>query len=127
MCFDRFCFPVDAARGTVPGEVFTDAAALGIPQCYGAVCGILTLQIVMVEIIVGQHIKRIDRDWAPMSEKGMDIFQDPRALFWRFWYGKDYRTGHETMINVPSQVIRWNSDLKAELWTEKTLQKQMDK
>ena len=75
----------------------------------------------------GQHIKRIDRDWAAMAERGDDMFQDPRAVYWRYWYGKDYRSGHETMINVPAEVIRWNIELDDNLWSEQTLRKQMDK
>ena len=69
----------------------------------------------------GKQVKRIDKDWAAMSDKVMDLAQDARAVYWRYWYGRDYQTGHETMIHTWPEVVRWNQDLEEELWSEKTL------
>ncbi len=69
----------------------------------------------------GVLVKRIDKDWVPMSDKVMNLAQDDRAIFWRYWYGKNYQTGHETMIHTWPEVVRWNHELKDELWTEQSL------
>lgn len=69
----------------------------------------------------GVQVKRIDKDWIPMSDKLMDFAQDDRAVFWRYWYGKNFQTEHETMIHTWPEVVRWNHDLKDHLWTEKSL------
>jgi hypothetical protein len=65
----------------------------------------------------GEKIKVIDRDWVPL---GID---DPRGQAWRYWYGKTFATGHETWAVIPDEVVKFNSDLKPSLWTEKTLRK----
>ena len=65
----------------------------------------------------GKEIKRIYRDWGSLP------LDDPRALFWKFWYGKSFSTNHETMAIVPKSTFRWNTNKKPSLWTEKTLRK----
>ncbi|MCP4043700.1 MAG: outer membrane lipoprotein-sorting protein, partial [Gammaproteobacteria bacterium] len=45
----------------------------------------------------GKKIKIIDRDWVSMR------LDDPRSLFFRYWYGKNLVTEHETMINIPEK------------------------
>ena len=69
----------------------------------------------------GKLVKRIDKDWTAMSDQLMDLTQDARSVFWRYWYGKNYLTGHETMVHTWPEVVRWNQDMKEELWTEKSL------
>jgi len=69
----------------------------------------------------GKQVKRIDKDWTSMSDKIMDFAQDARAVYWRYWYGRNYQTGHETMVHTWPEVVRWNQDLKEELWSEKTI------
>jgi hypothetical protein len=64
----------------------------------------------------GRLIKRIDRDWVPMPDE-----DDPRAQYWRYWYGIDYRTGHETMVNVPAEMVIWNRAMDDGFWSEETL------
>ncbi len=64
----------------------------------------------------GKQVKRIDRDWTPMP--GID---DPRAQFWRYWYGTTTETGHETMVNVPASMVQWNKDMESDFWSEDTL------
>ncbi|MBT8439732.1 MAG: outer membrane lipoprotein-sorting protein [Gammaproteobacteria bacterium] len=66
----------------------------------------------------GKQVKRIDKDWTPMIDEVMDIFQDSRAVFWRYWYGKNYLTGNETMINTWPEVVRWNQEYAEDLWSE---------
>lgn len=65
----------------------------------------------------GKKIRVIDRDWQSLN---MD---DPRALAWGYWYGKNFETGHETWAVIPQKVVRANHDFKESLWTEKTLRR----
>jgi hypothetical protein len=66
----------------------------------------------------GKKIKVIDRDWVSMN------LDDPRGQYWRYWYGKNFLTGHESMISVPEGFVTWNHDESGDLWTEDAL-KQM--
>jgi hypothetical protein len=65
-------------------------------------------------------IKVIDRDWGLVNNEDEG---DPRALFWKYWYGIDLRTGQESWAVVPQKVIEYNSDQDNNFWTEKTLRK----
>ena len=68
----------------------------------------------------GELIKVIDRDWGLVNadQKG-----DPRALFWKYWYGLDLRTGQESWAIIPQKVVEYNSRRRNSFWTEKTLRK----
>jgi len=65
----------------------------------------------------GKKIKFIDRDWRSLN------LDDPRALAWGYWYGKNFETGHESWAVIPPEVIKYNADFKPSLWSEKTLRK----
>lgn len=65
----------------------------------------------------GKKIKYIDRDWRSLN------LEDPRALAWGYWYGKNFETGHESWAVIPPEVIRYNANFKPSLWSEKTLRK----
>ena len=65
----------------------------------------------------GKKIKFIDRDWRSLE------LDDPRALAWGYWYGKNFITGHESWAVIPPEVIKYNADFKPSLWSEKTLRK----
>jgi hypothetical protein len=65
----------------------------------------------------GKKIKIIDRAWTSM---GID---DPRGLWWKYWYGKNLLTKHETMASIPVAVAEWNTKKKSKFWSEKTLRK----
>ena len=67
-----------------------------------------------------QLIKVIDRDWGLVNteEEG-----DPRALFWKYWYGLDLRTGNESWAVIPREVVEYNTSEGNDFWTEKTLRK----
>ena len=65
----------------------------------------------------GKKVKIIDRYWIDSP------LDDPRALFWGYWYGKNLVTGHETFANIPDGVSVANGDFKRKLWTEQTLRK----
>lgn len=65
----------------------------------------------------GEEIKIIDRDWRSM---GLD---DPRAQAWGYWYGKVYKTGHETWAIIPPSVVEFNQDVSDALWKERTLRR----
>jgi len=68
----------------------------------------------------GELIKIIDRDWGLVNtqEEG-----DPRALFWKYWYGLDLRNGSESWAVIPREVVEYNTDKGNNFWTEKTLRK----
>jgi len=66
----------------------------------------------------GKMIKFIDRNWEKIGGQ-----KDPRALRWATWYGKDLRTGFESMAFMPRKVTNFNSKKSPALWSEKTLRK----
>ncbi len=68
----------------------------------------------------GKLIKIIDRDWGLVNADGEG---DPRALFWKYWYGLDLRTGQESMAVIPRKVVSYNQDISNNFWTESTLRK----
>ncbi|MET0123365.1 MAG: outer membrane lipoprotein-sorting protein [Candidatus Thiodiazotropha sp. 6PLUC9] len=68
----------------------------------------------------GELIKIIDRDWGLVNT---DTEGDPRALFWKYWYGLDLKTGKESLAVIPRKVVTFNSNLKNKFWTERTLRK----
>jgi hypothetical protein len=65
-------------------------------------------------------IKIIDRDWglANTGDAG-----DPRALFWKYWYGLNLQTGQQSWAVIPQEVVEYNSNRGNSFWTEKTLRK----
>ena len=63
----------------------------------------------------GKKIKLIDRDWTSMG------LEDPRGQYWRYWYGKNLVTNHETMVSVPEQFVSWNREADPSLWTEESM------
>lgn len=65
-------------------------------------------------------IKIIDRDWGVVQDTETG---DPRALFWKYWYGVDLETGQETWAVIPQRIIEFNRDEDNAFWTEKTLRK----
>lgn len=64
-----------------------------------------------------KQTKVIDRDWGSMG------LTDPRAQFWKYWYGKVSENGHETFAVIPKGVVKWNTDKPESLWSEETLTK----
>ncbi len=65
-----------------------------------------------------KQIKVIDRDWVRLP--GVD---NPRALSWRYWYGKTLATGHETWAVIPDEVVVHNTGKGEGFWSERTLRK----
>jgi hypothetical protein len=65
-------------------------------------------------------IKIIDRDWRPLPGYSGD---DPRALSWGYWYGKNLQNNHESWAVIPQEGVVFNSDFPDSLWTEDTLRK----
>lgn len=68
----------------------------------------------------GQLIKVIDRDWGVVDGANID---DPRALFWKSWYGIDLVSGRESWAVIPQSVIKFNTSERNDFWSEKTLRK----
>ena len=68
----------------------------------------------------GQLIKIIDRDWGLVNTEKEG---DPRALFWKYWYGIDLRTGQESWAVIPRKVVEYDTDQSNAFWTEQTLRK----
>lgn len=69
----------------------------------------------------GNLIKIIDRDWGVMDDETES--KDPRALFWKYWYGVDLQTGQQTWAVIPQRIIEFNRDVDNKFWSEKTLRK----
>jgi hypothetical protein len=65
-------------------------------------------------------IKIIDRDWGLVKNRDTS---DPRALFWKYWYGVDLITGKESLAIIPRKVVSFNTNLRNGFWTERTLRK----
>lgn len=63
----------------------------------------------------GKMIKIIDRDWGDLQ------MGDVRGLFWKFWYGKNLLTNHETIAVIPREVFTFNTGKRESLWSEDTL------
>jgi len=68
----------------------------------------------------GKLMKIIDRDWGVVNQSNT---RDPRALFWKSWYGINLDTGQQTLAIIPQEVIKFNTDQKNSFWSEKTLRR----
>lgn len=68
----------------------------------------------------GKMIKIIDRDWGLV--KGAKT-KDPRALFWKYWYGVDLVNNRESWAVVPQGVIEFNTNRPNRFWTDRTLRR----
>ncbi len=68
----------------------------------------------------GRLIKIIDRDWGLVADNELG---DPRALFWKSWYGVDLRTGQESWAVIPQSVVQYNSKRSDKFWSERTLRR----
>lgn len=66
----------------------------------------------------GKLVKKLEKNWKPI--KGQT---DPRALRWFTWYAIDLGNKHQTMAYIPEEVTQFNTNLKASLWTQRTLTK----
>lgn len=65
----------------------------------------------------GKQMKVIDRHWGSFGAS------DPRSMYWKYWYGKNLNTGHETWAVIPETASHSNEDTDNSFWTEKTLRK----
>jgi hypothetical protein len=65
----------------------------------------------------GKLVKVIDKDWRSMQ------LADPRAQYWRYWYGKDLRSGSEGLAWVNEGQVRWNNKVNKGLWSLATLRR----
>ena len=66
-------------------------------------------------------IKIIDRDWGVMENESES--SDPRAVFWRYWYGIDLKTDKQSWAVIPERVIEFNRNVSNKFWSERTLRK----
>ena len=64
--------------------------------------------------------KVIDRDWGRVISSRL---KDPRALFWKYWYGLDRTTGHESWAVVPDETIEINARRSSSFWSVSTLRR----
>jgi len=66
----------------------------------------------------GSKIKFIDRSWV---DAGLD---DPRSMYWGYWYGSTLGTGHETLAFIPRSVSVVNKNFQNKnLWSTQTLKR----
>jgi hypothetical protein len=68
----------------------------------------------------GKMVKVIDRDWGVLNEGGET---DPRALFWKYWYGVDLVSNRESWAIVPSTIIKHDTNESNSFWRKKTLRR----
>jgi hypothetical protein len=68
----------------------------------------------------GRMVKIIDRDWGVVDRAGKS---DPRALFWKYWYGADLVSGRESWAVVPEQTIAFDTDRDNAFWSDRTLRR----
>jgi hypothetical protein len=67
---------------------------------------------------MAKKIKFIDRSWV---DAGLD---DPRSMYWGYWYGSTIDTGHETLAFIPRSVSVVNKQFKKKnLWSTQTLKR----
>jgi len=66
----------------------------------------------------GTLVKLIDRAWDSLNSY---TGKDPRALSWRYWYGLEPASKHESWAVIPPAVVRFNTDRPDNFWTEQTL------
>jgi len=69
---------------------------------------------------IGKIIKVIDRDWGVVQNSGKT---DPRALFWKYWYGIDLIENRESWAVIPQTVVAFDSDRDDGFWSDQTLEK----
>jgi len=66
----------------------------------------------------GKHVKTIARSWVNSK------LEDPRAVYWGYWYGKTEATGHETMAFIPKALTKVDHKYKKkDLWSTRTLKR----
>lgn len=62
-------------------------------------------------------VKRVDKSW---RSAGLD---DPRALYWDYWYALDPNRGDEAVAIAPPGAVAWNLPLPSRLWSETSLRR----
>ena len=65
----------------------------------------------------GELVKRIDKDWQPVSE------HDRRAVMWRYWFAEDYKLGQRAIGYVRPEYVQWNQSVDPRDWSERALRK----
>jgi len=65
----------------------------------------------------GKLLKRIDKDWRSMG------LEDPRGLFWTYWYAISPQDGNQGMAFIDPESISWNDELPEKLWSEGNLKR----
>lgn len=65
----------------------------------------------------GEQIKTIEVDWKSLNQT------DPRKVVPSYIYSKSMDSGQESMLIIPFETIKLNTNLSARYWSEKTLRK----
>jgi hypothetical protein len=65
----------------------------------------------------GKLVKRLDKDWRSAG------LEDPRALYWHYWYARDPQRADEAVAVAPVGAVAWDLPLPARLWSESTLRR----
>ncbi len=70
----------------------------------------------------GDKIKTIYKSWANSKLK------DKRANYWKYWYGINHKTKHESLIFIPARITKINYNYRMKnLWDSATLKKKIRK
>ena len=62
-------------------------------------------------------VKVIDKDWQSMG------LNDPRGLYWRYWYAHDYASNNKGLAYVQPAAVHWNQKVRPAFWTEQSLRR----
>lgn len=62
-------------------------------------------------------VKRVDKDWRSAG------LEDPRAIYWHYWYALDPARGDEAVAVAPPGAVAWNLPLPPQLWSEASLRR----
>ncbi len=65
----------------------------------------------------GQAVKVIDKDWRTMG------LADPRAQYWRYFWGRRLDTGQEGIAWIDPEGVRWNQKVDPAFWSLATLRR----
>lgn len=65
----------------------------------------------------GKRVKLMTKSWYPLDKS------DPRATLWHYWYVRDEQSQQQSLVVLPRESIKFNTDRKERFWSEATLRK----
>ena len=62
-------------------------------------------------------VKEIEKDWQSMGTP------DPRGVYWNHWYAKNYQTGHQSLVFILRNGMRYSADGDNRFWSDRTMRR----